>query len=92
MPVLLADDLVPDAAGRPDTLLTYCLDLGDHLRGLRLQDGLEYADSIIEQVRHSLLKLTHWRHVDGLNDELLRIPILSLNLHLGNHVVDLLLR
>ena len=92
MPVLLPDYLVPDAAGRIDALITYCFDLSDHLRALRLQDGLEYADSIIEQVRHSLLKLAHWRHVDGLNDELLRIPILRLNLHLGNHVVDLLLR
>ena len=64
--VLLADDLVPYAAGRIDVLLSDSFDLGDYLRRLALQNALEDADGVVEQVRHRLLELAFWRHIDGL--------------------------
>ena len=90
--VLLTNYLVSGAACRVDALLTDRLDLGEHLRRLRLQDALEDADGMVAKVGHRLIELTLRRHIDGLYDKFLRIPAKRPILYFCNHVVDLILR
>ena len=72
--VLLAYDLVTDPAGGVDLLLPDRLDFGQDLPVLGCQDSLEDSGGLVDQVRHGLVEGALRRHVDGLRDQLLRVP------------------
>ena len=92
LPVLLANNFVPCPASRVDVLLPDGSDLCNDLLGLRLQNALEHADGIVDEVRHCLLNCTLRSHVDGLDYELLRVLTLRPALDFCDHISNLLLR
>ena len=92
LPVLLSNNLVTNAASRVDVLFPDRSDLGNNLARLGLQNALEYADGVVDQVRYCLLDPALGSHIDCLDDELFRVFALSPVFDFSDHVSNLLLR
>ena len=92
LPVLLAYDLIPRATGWIDGLLSNRSHLGYDLWALCLEYALEYTRGMVEEVRHGLLHFALRCHVEGLSNELLRIPVMGPVINLTGHVLLLFFR
>ena len=92
LPVLLSYDLIPDPTGRVNALLPDCLHFRQNLSTLGLEDALEDAGCIVDQVRQCLVVGALRRHVDGLLDQLVWVLTLSFLTNFLHEILDFLRR